>query len=247
MVNQYNKEINLNLAFREPANISVFRKQLIRYDIAKFRDFISGLQISVSAEVPPIAIRPDFQANEIGSSTPPNLPNYRFELLIGTTAIFDRRAVTNMYGHYVFDQMISKAAAGTVIPIRFYIYGNNLGGIAEYFNSSFWNRKYAIMFSPLEGYLWDIREHLGASFTDKLAAATVKAMLDSPGEVMDADWTIYSVRSLMIGDLVAEVECNSWPKIAQIIEADGVAKEMINSQTFPHTSIPIACTEAWRK
>jgi hypothetical protein len=250
VVKQYKKEINLSLDFKEPANVSVFRKQLITYDIAKFRDFLSSLQIEVPTEVPPIAISTDVNdAKQTGSSTPPNLHNYRFELMIGRLVVLDRGAVTDTYSRYVFQQKWSKAARGIQVPAQFYILVN-LVGIADYFNSSYWNKKSVTTLSLLTNYLWDLREHLGASFTDKLAAATVKTMVDASGEVIDADVTdvtTYSVRSLMIGDLIVEVNCNSWSQIAKVIEADGVPKSMINSQNFPHTSLHVGCSEAWKK
>lgn len=246
LVKQYNEQINLQLSFKEPVDLSFFRQQLIRYDIARFRDFLSRLDIPVPPGVPVIAITQSTDPCESGSSTLPGL-SYRDQLEISKIAAGNRECVTTMYSGFVMDSFLSKAMGlrndmPSVMTVFLTFHSLNF-----YFEGSFWGHRPPHMFAgPIFDALWIIREQKGRKFADLLAGASVRTMINSPGEVLSDDQNVYAVRSLMIGDSMVETSCETWPNIEQILIKVGFDRNLITSQRFSSGAAANECIAMWQ-
>ena len=249
--NQYDKEINLRLDFKESPYFSWWRRQVITHDIAKFKKYLTDLRISVPREIPPLGIETGQNSGGFGLLTPPNLPLYRSTLTIGESHVSDRPAATGTYSGYVVERLQFKSFSNVPWPIpkeRLPEYMNSLligRGFTDYFNSSFWNEN-RIEFPSLPANLfWKLRANLGAPFADKLAASTLKTMVDEPNEVRDKDIDVYLIRALMIGDSIVDNGCGKWSQISNILVSSGISREQITSQRLTQSAVSSACTEAW--
>ncbi|MFZ0912598.1 MAG: hypothetical protein WBQ76_07805 [Candidatus Korobacteraceae bacterium] len=241
---QYQREVNIKLTFKTSPELSWWRRLVITRDIYKFRDYLTSIGISVQPNVPPIAVS---WTSGGGSVTPPSLPMYRSELLIGRGEVRDRRKVTESYANYEIELIIGKTLMRDRNITIFSKAMLSTLGIADYFSQSYWNEPPPPAERlPSVRLLWDIRNKEGAEFADLLAAAALNTLGDDP-VVGDPNPNGVWVRALMIGDSVVESQCERWDDVRKILVDNGVHEEFIRSQDMSKASVSVACIEAWKK
>jgi hypothetical protein len=192
-------------------------RKRINGDVTRFRKYLVDLGIAVPLEVPPFSVDPS--DNTSGMQTPPQLPTYRGAISVGKKVIHDPTQATSVYCDYVLQMQFEKVLQTfddviRSIPIQ--------RSIVNYYNWSFWNKRpdhpsdiYA------GGVLWEIREHFGKEFANKLVTYTLKSILDDPREgTSGMDFDLYFCRKLKIGDSVIDGG-DKWPEIEEILRKDG--------------------------
>ena len=176
---QYQRETDINVTFKESPAFTWWRRQLIKHDPARFRDFLKELDIQVPDSLPPFGVSTGRLAQGTNIATPPNLSLNRSELSIGESVVKDRVTVTGVYAGYVVARNLQNANADIPQPItpnqnRIYEWSSTLMvgiGFSRYFNYSFWRKAPPdIGFPPLHLF-WNLRNPLGAHLSDRLAVA----------------------------------------------------------------------------
>jgi hypothetical protein len=248
---QYNREINLHIHFKESPDFFWWRRQIITHDIARMRDYFISLEIPVPEDLPAIGVQTGPNSGTCGQVTPPGLPLYRSEIVIGESSVKNRQTVTSCYSDYVVGSVMSKALAGIPWPIppdRIGELGEQLmlsSGFSQYFVWSFWDAKTD---TPGFGiWFWDIRERLGSDYTDRLAAATLRATSDSPAEGRDDNVGLYLAAKIKIGESVVDNECSKWPQIESVLLKGGVDRVKLKGQDLTHSAVTTACIEQWKE
>jgi hypothetical protein len=204
-------------------------KRRIRRDITENRDYLTRLGIRLPDQLPPVRVQTGPNAGRSGLYTPPALPNYRWEMVVGENSINDRGAPTEMYDSFVVGQLVFD-------PKVMAEFGNSVQGIAipmmlseaftTYFNTSFWGQR-PVHGMPWTTQLWKIRDELGATFTDRMVAYALMSVYDSPKEGIETKFDpfknlqLYLYRKLKVGDSVIDNESARWPEVVRILKADG--------------------------
>jgi len=243
LLNQYNKELNINVSFKDSPEMSWGRKQIIIYDLSGIQRYLSSLGIPVPKEFPPITTDTRSPANQSGWNTRPGLPLDRGSMSIAAADLRDRKKTTAEYTSYVFlhdsQKLLSIPPDQGLAPLLLLSWG-----FSGYFNASYWNKRDEL-FVPPGKLLWKLRENLGIPFTDRLAAAAFRTLADDPSEIQGENIDIRTVRALMLGDSIVESECDRWPSIRDVLVKNGIPKDAITTQTFTQSSEPTACTQKW--
>jgi hypothetical protein len=165
---QYKRETSIAITFKYSDSVTWWSRQRIIRNIAKFKEYLTGLGISVPDELPPISIG--------GRSGGIYLPQtYRGEMDIDESRINDPLEATGVFSDYiillqyqkVFYQDNSVGYSKNPLAPAFYVF-------AEYYNFSFWNKRPNEVKNPWIMILWKIRESTGKKFTDSLVAAAIK-------------------------------------------------------------------------
>lgn len=240
---QYLREINLHLEFKDSPYFCWWRRQLITHDVAKCRDFLGELGIETPGRLPPFSIQSG--AGGGGIATPPKLPIDRSTLTIGESDIRERAVATSTYINYVVELLVSKSLSDSDSVQDIANLGMVREGFASYFNSSFWSTASLINGFPPSNFLWEIRKATDSQFSDKIAAATLKTMVDDPA-VRDRDLNIYILRAFMIGDSVVDNECGRWPQLKKVLTSNGISQDQIRKQDFKQSGVSTACIQAWK-
>jgi len=201
-----------------PLLTTAVRRQITR-DLSAFREYLTGLEIPVAGDFPPIGVsdRPgSAQARMLGS-----LPTYRSSATINQGWILDRRAVTGQYVDYAIAEMLRQRAGqhSTVSVLQDMM---ATSAIAGYYNWSFWNYKPDNAGGHWSSQLWQIRGVLGKRFTDRLVAFTLKGLLDSPEEDADPHFDTYFYRKMQAADSVIDNNAEKMGEIKAIIEKSGI-------------------------
>jgi hypothetical protein len=243
---QYQKEINITLSFKDSPYMTWWREQIITYDLSRMQKYLANNGVPVPSVLPPITVGTGKFANQVGSSTPPNLPINRGALEIGVAKLGDRQSVTFEYLSYVMQPESVRAfsAAHSMQDIGLFIMFSD--GLVDYFNSSYWNQRSSPpgLYPPGEA-LWSIRAALGQTFADKLAAASVEVLATDSADIKGAEINIEQARILMLADSLVESECDNWPKIRDILIGLGIPKNRIASQKFEVNAASAPCIEKW--
>ena len=155
-------------------------------DVARFRDFLNDLGISLPTTLPPFEI----QSNSGGTgmvTPPPGLSLDRSAIVIGGANIRDRSAATAAYSNYVLWQLANKTLASSPAQNQILYIGNlsfMLNGISAYLNASYWGHYPPRTALPPFRILLAIRQSVVNTFTDSLAASALKTIATDPREVI---------------------------------------------------------------
>jgi len=238
---QYQHEYDIHLVFKDSPLLGWWRKQVITHDIANLRERFIELDIPVPTEIPPIGI---IRGNDncMSWSNMAGNPVFRSNFLFGEKCL-SRKMVTSMYSNRVMEVLpssrplpdIDKRTPESVQRanleriIRFWFV---MRSFAAYLNWSLWGEKansgcQAEDWDALGAYtLWDIRENLGADFTDRMVAYAARSAADNPLEGDDPDMMVYFCRRIKIGEFVVD-DGVKWPIILEILKKNGVPIEKI--------------------
>lgn len=229
---QFNREYNVRLSFKNSPSLSPFRELVIRYDISNFRNYLmsTGLRIPDVA-LPPVTIVDVGEGG--GISTPTGLPLYRGTLTIRDKEIANRSATTLVYADYIIIKLAEQSQisrfnydANHVDPdatgIHNMLFATEIeSAMSQYFNAAYWNKQPGMLGGPFGHTFWEIRKQFGASFGDKLASATLAVSFDSPQEDRDDMLGVQFCKKLKTADSVVESDKRNWPRIRDILSADG--------------------------
>lgn len=194
---------------------------------------------------PPFGVFTGPGANELGSSTPPNLPLDRSTLLIGANRVKDRTAATRVYGDYLVG-ILSRQAVANSSSVQDLGYIGIFGdGISSYLNRSFWSGQSKDTEFPPFTILWTIRGELGNSFSDRLAAALLETIA-TDRSIKDTDMYVYLVRGFIVADSVVDNECSRWPQIQGILLKNGLGDSLNKAKEITPQPLSIACTQEWK-
>jgi hypothetical protein len=103
--------------------------------------------------------------------------------------------------------------------------------LVQYLNHSYWDRPFAENEKPvcpdqgngMSYYFWQIREHFGKEFADRLAVVTLRASVDKPYTGAHADaahpYRYYFYERLTLADSVIDNENSKMPEIDSILKA----------------------------
>jgi len=239
LTKKYKSEMTIAMTFKDSPDLSWYRKQVIAYDLRRFRNYLTDLGIPFPVEIPPFGtVGGPGVAYAIAS--PPNLPPYRSVIAIGKSNSQLRRAPTLAYSSYVIERFAYRAFSEPNSIVISH-------GLAHYFGYSFWGKVPENQAFYVCDRFWSLRQEFGAEFTDKLAAATLKTIADNSAEVRDKDVDVYLTKALMVGDSIVENECERWPKIKKVLVSQGMSQDKIESQKLILFPVSTACIQVWRQ
>ena len=210
-----------NLTFKHSSELTWWRRQVIRHDIAGMQGYFRSLEIPVPDPIPPLTVH---EGNQAILNSP---HTYRGELQIPRSSVADRRAVSHIYSVYVIQKAFpdltkskdfwDSLCAGDADSIL-QLHQTQFFSIElrRYFHASYWNSIEANS-SPGALVLWKIREALGARFTDKLASKVFQVAVDSPAEISNPDLNVTFTKAVKIADGIVEAYQQSWPQIQRIL------------------------------
>jgi hypothetical protein len=221
----------VNVTFKEASAFTWWRRQVIRYDLARMHSYFSNLEMPVPTVIPPATVHEGVR----GTYTPD--PVYRGELQIPRPQVTDRKVVTDVYASYVMQKAFpdpSKAPGfwDSMPPSARHINQFNIAiffcaDLRRYFVASYWNS------APEEEktgtlVLWRIRETFGHTFADKLVGKVCQIAVDSLPEIADHDVNVTLRRALKIADGVVEAYRQKWPQIQKILNDNPIEVKFVN-------------------
>jgi hypothetical protein len=222
---QYRREMMPELTFKESVALPWWRQQIIRHDLAGFKDYIAALHIDTPTDLPPFVVTNDSN----GAGTPTGMPVYRGQLEIRKTEVVDRKESTMLYGEFVITKLLERS------PIMRYKDINNLDmdqiffglrtqmSVNSYLNWSYWGvaGKRQDEFSDV---FWSIRDKLGKSYTDRLVGSFLHITLDTPKEGAgqpNEPFPIQFKKKLAVADGIIESDKHNWPAIQEVLDHPG--------------------------
>ena len=184
----YQQQIRISVIFKEPNTLSAFRKKRLAVALSGTHDYLSGLGIPVSSEMPPILITP-----LSGGMVDAYHSTYQTMLDVGEKS--PAYVYTSLYSMWVMDRYLqtgTRASAPRMIAMA------NFG---SYFNCSYWQGTPGCKAGTeygVGGALWEIHETYGQTFADNVVARAARSMHDTPQMTPDEP-EVFFRRCLLAG------------------------------------------------
>jgi hypothetical protein len=204
------------VTFKDAPAFTWWRRQVIKHDITKIRTYFIAKGIEVPPEIPPFTIA--LAGNDTDSVTPAEKPIYRDNLGIRAPLLSNRMAVTSVYIDYIVERMVAKSYQD-----NFFVLDVVAGqGIVKYFNSSYWGKSDDPLMFPYAYTLWDVHQHLGSDFADRIAVALLHLLADSPNEgASTPEIGTQLCGRLKIADGIVEANRQRWPELKDALKRTG--------------------------
>jgi hypothetical protein len=238
----------LNLMFKDSPLLTLKRRQVITKDMNGFAAYLKQLGISIPNDIPPIGVdtvNPKATGWSLNSQGDSKYYYNNFTLQQGM--LDDRQKVTEAFCNFVIGRFIYKPLPtipnlDKITPQEFWDATHTPEQmdhsyrwmasvtLTQYLNHSYWGLPFAENQQPvcpdqgtgLAGeYFWRIRKHLGKDFTDKLAAFTVRAVVDKPYTDSNQHYKQYFHERLKMADSVIDNENSKMPAIDAILKDCG--------------------------
>jgi hypothetical protein len=191
--------------------------------------------------MPPLSVQSGDDSHDCASSTPPEMPAYRYDISVGEAGLEDRSRVSLCYFEYILLRYkpYQEAEANRIADRALMDFT-----ASSYFNNSYWATPppHELIFVDV---LWSIRNTLGKDFADRLVSAAWRSSADNPAEGEGPDLKLYLATRVKIGESVVDNECAHWPEIEKAILTMGVDRESLQHQSFESSAVSASCIEKW--
>jgi hypothetical protein len=237
----------LRLMFKDSPLFTTERRDRITKDVSGFAAYLEGLGIPVPKDIPPIGVdTKDPKASAWSFNDQSSTKYYYNKFMLGPSTLDDRQKITEAFGTFVIGRFLYKPPPAVPIeenqtPQQFYDALHTpeqmdyayrwMASVAmtQYLNHSYWNRPFDKNQQPVcpdqgDGmayYFWKARLSLGKQFTDKLAAFTLRAVIDKPYTDSSQHYRQYFYERLTMADSVIDNESAKMPSFDAILKDCG--------------------------
>jgi hypothetical protein len=237
------------LMFKSSLLFTEARRKRIESDMNGAAAYLEGLGIDVPQTIPPIGVETQ-DPKATGFSTNYGNPKYYYDKIMLRAGMLDNDLqITEAFVTYVVSKFLYKppqlvsfpttadeAIAANDTPERKEATYKWLASMTliGYLNHSFWGKGFAANQTPVcpdqgtglaAAYFWKVRALYGKSFTDKLAAYTLRALADQPYTDSKQHFKEYFYQRLTTADSVIDNESAKFPGIEAILQSCGWLKK----------------------
>ncbi len=231
---EYNREINGHFRFKDSSQLSWSRKLLLIHEFSGFEHYLGSLGIDIPPAIMTITVIDGAEWRGVSRMTSPGLEAPAPEVTVGADLVTNRRTVMLPYSNFLLGQPdVLVGDTMLLMPTKDKPMGavESGLGLSCYFVHSYLDESPLTTEPVLCKLLLDVREKFGSRFSDKLAAAAIKA-LASDQPIAHTDTKLSAVRMIMIGDSVVEPQCDHWSNLRDIIVNAGLATPVPTSGMY---------------
>jgi len=233
--------------FKDSSLFTQERRNRITQEISSFATYLESLGIPIPENIPPIGIDTSNPKGDGWSFNSEADSKYYYDkFMLGQGAVDRKQKITEAFcmfvlGRFVYKKLPPPAIRQSETPEEFWNAMHTPERmensyrwmatviLAQYLNHSYWNQSFAKNQTPvcpdqgdgMSYYFWEIREHYGREFTDKLAAFTLRAVVDKPYTDTKQHYREFFYERLKMADSVIDNENAKMPTIDAILKKCG--------------------------